>query len=56
MLDDHGNIHCDECGRFIAYQDILDGRASLEIVEHWDYSGPDEEHQALCAQHNTEGE
>ncbi len=43
---------CDECGKFINYQDIAEGKATHKLLNPTEY-GADEEYETLCKVHIT---
>ena len=43
-------LKCDACGRFIAYQDILEGIAIHKLLNPKEY-GQEEEYATLCKTH-----
>ncbi len=50
MLTTNDKFKCDECGEFVPYQDILEGRACHVMVtpdSHW----TDETYKTLCGEH-----
>ncbi len=44
------NLKCDECGEYIAYQDILKGQA-CRILTTPDSFWTNEEYETLCRKH-----
>ena len=53
MMQDGQTIRCDDCGRFIPFDDIIDGKARHAMIEPDNEFGP-ELWESLCARCNAE--
>jgi len=52
-LRHHDNLKCDVCGRFVSYQDLLEGKAYHNMVTP-DSIWTTETHETLCKEHKNE--
>ncbi len=49
----HDNLKCDECGKFISYQDLLEGLAYHSIIMP-NSAQSHETYETLCREHRVQ--